>query len=223
MTSELGERYNAVLARAKAAASGRVFSLIAVSKGQSVDQIEQLYRLGQRDFGENYAQELTEKARELSLRGCTELRWHFIGHLQTNKVKSLIGIVTTVHSVDSLRLAEEISKRASLAPVSIFLEVNIDLEPSKSGLAPLESRATAEAVSRLLGIELQGLMGIPEPGTDQGTRAFEALKVLELECQPYTRGSLSMGMSGDFEQALAAGATHIRVGTSIFGARQPKA
>jgi pyridoxal phosphate enzyme (YggS family) len=192
-------------------------TLIAVSKVQPVEAILELYKLGQRDFGENYVQELVEKAEYCHAFGIKDIRWHFIGHLQRNKVKQLVPFVSSIQSVDSLRLAEEISKRCKEqreTALPIFLSVNIDDEDSKSGLAAADTASTCKKVSSLEGLELQGLMCIPSPGSSKD--AFARLGALELKCRPYTHGKLSMGMSDDFSAAIAEGATHIRVGTSLF-------
>jgi pyridoxal phosphate enzyme (YggS family) len=198
-------------------------TLIAVSKTQSADAVEALHRQGQRDFGENYVQELLEKSRELEARGCTGIRWHFIGHLQTNKVKALLPVVYAIHSVDSLKLANEISKRSE-RKIRCFLNVNIDREASKSGFTPEETLACAGRVAGLPNIDLRGLMCIPAPreSADAIRPAFSALRELEKSCRPHTQGELSMGMSDDFEIAVSEGATSIRIGTRLFGWRNRK-
>lgn len=206
-----------------AAIRGRIppaVTLIAVSKVQPVSAIERLYQLGQRDFGENYVQELLEKAQELEARGLLGIRWHFLGHLQNNKVKALLPVVHAIHSVDSLRIAEEISKRATQA-VCCFLEVNLDGERSKSGFGPGEVIEVAQKVGSLPQIDLRGLMTIPAPRTGAESQAvpFRTLRELERRCRPATRGELSMGMSEDFEVAIAEGSTLVRVGTRLFGQR----
>jgi pyridoxal phosphate enzyme (YggS family) len=202
-------------------------TLIAVSKTQPANAVEALYHLGHRDFGENYAQELVTKAKELEDRGCTGIRWHFIGHLQTNKVKALIPFLHTVHTVDSEKLARELAKRwkeaARPGKLPVFIEVNIDQEDSKAGLNPNDVPHLAKTVTELPELELQGLMCIPaiaETGPENSS--FAKLRQLEAQCQPQTNGQLSMGMSSDFEAALQAGATHIRLGTILFGPRQTK-
>ncbi len=210
------------------AESGRDVSsvtLIAVSKRQPEDKIEELYRLGQRDFGENYVQELVSKAAELERRGCTDIRWHFIGHLQTNKAKLLIPYVASVHSVDSEKVALALAKawstsgRAGKLPV--FIEVNISRESSKSGIAPENTETLARSVSQIPELELQGLMCVPAASEDdtQLKQRFSELKALEESLRNVSRRQLSMGMSGDFELAIAQGSTHIRVGTALFGSR----
>ncbi len=218
MNTELAQRFSAIQAKVRAAGNA---TLIAVSKTQPTDAIEELYRLGQRDFGENYVQELLEKAEELERRGCSGIVWHFIGHLQTNKVKALLTRASVIHTVDSIRLATEISKRwAALgrkSPLPIFLEVNIDQEPTKHGLRPDEVQGVAEQVRALPGLELQGLMCIPEPGAAAQGNPFARLR--SLGERTLGRARYSMGMTSDFEDAIANGSTHVRVGTAIFGKR----
>jgi len=222
----LKERFETILGSVRRIAGDRA-TLLAVSKGQSVDDIEALYRLGHRDFGENYAQELVEKARELSeVRGCKDIRWHFIGHLQTNKVKMILPWVSFVHTVDSEKLARELDKvwarlgRPGKLPV--FVEVNVDREASKAGLEPEAVPAFVKALpASCPSLEIRGLMCIPAAGLPESeTRAaFRRLKELEACCRPVSQGSLSMGMSSDFPLALSEGSTHVRVGTALFGPR----
>lgn len=212
-----GDNFREIRARIPASVT-----LIAVSKTRSADDVEALYRMGQRDFGENYVQELLEKATALKERGYKDIRWHFIGHLQTNKVKSLLPIVYAIQSVDSVKLAEEISKRAGPRKIPCYLNVNIDCEESKSGFAPQDVAEAARAISALPGIDLLGLMCIPAPRSNGEDRKipFAALRELEKSCRPHTKGALSMGMSDDFEAALKEGSTAVRIGTLIFGSRK---
>ncbi len=205
--------------------SGRnsAVTMIAVSKFQPVESIEILYHLGQRDFGENYVQELLEKDRVLREKGIQDIRWHFIGHLQRNKVKALLPIVDILHTVDSLELATEIAKRwRSLdrqQKVKIFLEVNLHSEPSKAGFDPSQLKTNIHLIAQIQELEILGLMCIPDPLQDPG-ESFAALREIELSYRPLTHCQLSMGMSSDYAVAIQEGATHIRVGTSLFGARQ---
>lgn len=226
---QIQTNYQEVLERIRRAAgsveAASRITLVAVSKFQPVEAIEELYRLGHRDFGENYAQEMTVKAAELEARGCAGIRWHFIGHLQTNKVKALIPRIGVIHSVDSGKLAHELSKRwlatgrGGMLPV--FLEINISGEPSKAGVPVDRAAELAHEVAGLPGLRLEGLMCIPAPGA--GSAPFNQLSALEKRCRPATNGQLSMGMTLDFEEAIRAGSTHIRVGTALFGSRPPKA
>ena len=197
-------------------------TLIVVSKTRPVEQIEALYHLGHRDFGENYVQELVAKAEELRRHDCTGIRWHFIGHLQTNKVKALIQHVYAVHTLDSEKLASDLSKRwrgsGREGMLPVFIEVNVDREKSKSGVLPESVVDFAKSVGQLSELSLQGLMCIPNSENDMvGLQsAFRDLRELELRCRPWTQGKLSMGMSADFELAIQEGATHIRVGSAIL-------
>jgi pyridoxal phosphate enzyme (YggS family) len=206
-------------------------ALIAVSKGQPFEKILEAYHAGQRDFGENYVQELLEKDAQVRAAGITDLRWHFIGHLQTNKVKALLPVVSAIHTVGSQRLAQELSKRWASSGRSgrlpVFLEVNIDREESKGGLDPDTVLAEYAAMRELPGLEWRGLMCIPAPEGGRSGESFRRLVKLEMQLRPGTAGELSMGMSDDYEIALREGAgaskVWIRIGTGIFGARQPRA
>lgn len=213
----LKDRYQKVLQRIQSI-PGPSPTLIAVSKFQPLSAVRELYQLGHRDFGENYVQELQEKARTLQ-QECPDIRWHFIGHLQTNKVKALLPWVTAIHSVDSFKLAGELSKRWERdSLLQIFLQVNVDHQESKGGLDHQDVPVLAQRVAALPGLQLKGLMCIPDPTRDP-REAFAQLKALEQRCRPHTQGGLSMGMSADFEMALKEGATHIRIGSDIFGPR----
>lgn len=222
--ASLVERYRAVRDRVRAAAraTGRPEpTLIAVSKTHPVEAIVALHAEGHRDFGENYVQELVAKHQSLAERGITDVRWHFLGHLQTNKAKALAAVAPVVHSIDSVRVAEELGKRWRAAgregALPLFLEVNVDREPTKGGVDPEDAPAIARQVAGIAGVELRGLMAIPAPGG--GRVPFARLREIEAACRPATRGELSMGMTQDFEDAVAEGATHVRVGTAIFGPR----
>lgn len=229
----LSARYLRIQERIGAAAkrAGRdpsTIQLLAVSKKQTVAAIRELYDLGHRDFGENYVGELVEKAKELQSQGCIGIRWHFIGHLQTNKVKALIPHVSSVHSVDSERVARELARRwrprtfSGEGRLPVFIEINISNEASKSGV-PVDG---AVDLARWIGLQapnlaLLGMMGIPAPSHDPARlqKGFAWLRELERSCRPFSGGMLSMGMSGDFELAIAEGATHVRIGTALFGPR----
>jgi pyridoxal phosphate enzyme (YggS family) len=190
-------------------------TLVAVSKTQPPEAIREAYAAGQRDFGENYAQEWREKADALSDLG--DLRWHFIGGLQTNKVKYLAGRVAAIHTLDRIELAREISRRfqAKGATARTFLEVNVAGEATKSGCAPAAAPALAEAVRTLPGVELAGLMCIP-PAEDDPRPHFRALRALR---DRLGLAGLSMGMSADWRIAIEEGSTCVRIGTAIFGER----
>jgi PLP dependent protein len=225
--STLEERYHQIQKQIQTAmgsekAASKV-TLIAVSKAQPVEAIEALYKLGQRDFGENYVQELTQKAMDLNRRRCSGIRWHFMGHLQTNKIKALIPFVHTVHSVDSEKLAKKLAAAwatsGRISHLPIFLEVNVEQEKSKTGIKPTEVKELSESIAKLPELQLQGLMCIPNPTSDV-RKQFAQLKKLAHQCRSFTKGMLSMGMSNDYEIALKEGATHVRIGTAIFGQRE---
>jgi pyridoxal phosphate enzyme (YggS family) len=194
-------------------------TLVAVSKTQPAEAIREAYAAGQRDFGENYAQEWRAKAE--ALEDLAELRWHFIGGLQTNKVKYLAGKVAYVHTVDRLELARELSRRFGQrgATARVFLEVNVGGEASKEGVAPAAAPELARAVAALPAIEVVGLMCVPPPEDDPRPH-FGRLRALR---DGLGLRELSMGMSADWRIAVEEGSTFVRVGTAIFGARPPKA
>lgn len=194
--------------------------LLAVSKTHPAAQIEALYQLGQRQFGENYVQEAVDKINQLQ---DLDIEWHFIGHVQRNKTKILAQYFNWVHGVDRLIIAERLSQQRSQdqAPLNICLQVNIDAQDSKDGCQPDEVANLVEAISRLPHLRLRGLMIIPAPGNHQ---AFAEAKHLfqEVKAQhasPEDWDTLSMGMSGDLEYAVAAGSTMVRIGTALFGQR----
>jgi PLP dependent protein len=202
------------LARLRADVPAHV-TLVAVSKKQPPEAIREAYAAGQRHFGENYAQEWRAKADALA--DLPELVWHFIGALQTNKAKYLAGRVGFVHTVDREELARELAKRwaARGEVLRVFLEVNVAGEGSKSGCRPEDAPALAAAVRSLPALALEGLMCIPPPGEDPRPH-FRRLRALR---DALGVRELSMGMSGDFREAIAEGATFVRVGTAVFGAR----
>lgn len=199
-------------------------TLIAVSKTKPMSMIEELLPLGVRDFGENKVQELTAKAESLS----PEIYWHMIGHLQRNKVKYVVDKACLIHSVDSLRLAEEISKEAGKkqVTVSILLEVNAAGEESKFGITPGETLSLAQEIAKLPHIQIKGLMTIaPYTQNPEDNRIFFrnlrklSVDIAQKNIDNVTMSVLSMGMTGDYEVAIEEGATHVRVGTGIFGER----
>ena len=192
-------------------------TLVAVSKAQPASAIREAYAAGQREFGENYAQEFRAKADLLS--DLEDLRWHFIGALQTNKVKLIAGRVAYVHTVDRPELARELSRRllARGERARVFLEVNVGGEASKEGCAPDEAVGLSEAVRALPALDLVGLMCIPPAGADPLPH-FRLLRGLR---DRLGLAELSMGMSGDYRQAIEEGATFVRIGTALFGPRPP--
>ena len=196
--------------------------LIAVSKRHGLDAIRAAHAAGQRDFGENFAQELERK--RTALADLPDLRWHFIGGLQRNKARRVLGCAL-VQTVDRQPLAEAIARRADPArPQEVLVQVNFD-EPQKSGVRPEHLNEALAAVAALPGLRLAGLMTIPPRGTPEETRKyFVQLRMLlqaardALSLPPEFR-QLSMGMSADFEVAVEEGATLVRVGTALFGPR----
>ncbi|WP_342649987.1 YggS family pyridoxal phosphate-dependent enzyme [Pseudomonas sp. REB1044] len=193
--------------------------LLAVSKTKPASAIAELHRAGVRDFGENYLQEALTKQTELS---DLPLIWHFIGPIQSNKTKAIAEHFDWVHSVDRLKIAQRLSEQrpTGLSPLNICLQVNVSGEDSKSGCTPEQLPALAQAVAALPNLRLRGLMAIPEPTDDPAAQhaAFARLRQLQ-EALGLGLDSLSMGMSHDLEAAIAQGATWVRIGTALFGAR----
>jgi hypothetical protein len=222
----LEARYRLLLDRIAAAAPGRSPTLLAVSKTQAPEAVRALVALGQRAFGENYVQEALAKQRELAGLG---LEWHLIGPLQSNKCRDAARHFDWVQSVDRAKLLPLLSKErpAERPPLNLLLQVNIDGEASKSGCAADEVMALADQAAALPRLRLRGLMCIPEPHPDEVQRraAFARMRALfeALRARHPGIDTLSMGMSDDFPLALAEGATLIRVGSALFGARVAKA
>ena len=198
--------------------------LIAVSKTKPVSMLQQAYDAGIRDFGENKVQEILEKYDQLP----EDIRWHMIGHLQRNKVKYIIDKVCLIHSVDSLRLAEEISKEAIKHNLTmpILIELNIAEESSKFGLTFEECEDMIRKISALPNIQIKGLMTVAPfvENAAENRQYFKAMKQLSVDIMTKNIDNvcmdiLSMGMTGDYEVAIEEGATHVRVGTGIFGER----
>jgi PLP dependent protein len=198
-----------------ARAAGRdptAVTLVAVSKMVPAERVREAMRAGHDLFGENYAQELRDKARELE-----GARWHFIGPLQRNKVKYVVGVAELIHSVDSLALLDEIAARADKLGVvqRCLVQVNVGAEAQKSGCAPADVPALVRAFAARPSVRCEGLMCIPPEGVPPRPFFDNLAKLASAE----GLGTLSMGMSGDFVEAIAAGATIVRVGTAIFGER----
>jgi pyridoxal phosphate enzyme (YggS family) len=194
-------------------------TLVAVSKSQPAEAVREAHAAGQRDFGENYVQEWRDKAEALA--DLPGIAWHFIGSLQTNKVKYLAGRVALVHTVDREELGREISRRweRAGAVARVLVEVNLGNEASKGGCAQAEVPALVEALRALPALEVAGLTCIPPPEDDPRPH-FAALRALR---DRLGLRELSMGMSGDYPVAVEEGATLVRVGTAIFGERRPRA
>ncbi len=199
-------------------------TLIAVSKTKPVEMLQEAYDCGCRDFGENKVQELMDKYELLP----KDIRWHMIGHLQRNKVKYIVDKVYMIHSVDSLRLAEEISKEAvkKNVTVRILIEVNVANEDTKFGTTCEEVLQLAKDISKLPNILIKGLMTIaPYVENEEENRCyFQKLKKISVDIMKENvdnicMETLSMGMTGDYRAAVSEGATYVRVGTGIFGMR----
>lgn len=215
--STLGARINAA-----AQASGRAPStirLLAVSKTKPAAAVREAFAAGVRDVGENYLQEALNKQAELT---DLPLTWHFIGPIQSNKTRAIAEHFDWVHSVDRLKIAQRLSEQRpdSLEPLNICLQVNVSGEASKSGCTPEELPALAQAIAALPRLRLRGLMAIPEPTDDRAAQeaAFASVRQLQASLD-LGLDTLSMGMSHDLEAAIAQGATWVRIGTALFGAR----
>jgi pyridoxal phosphate enzyme (YggS family) len=193
--------------------------LLAVSKTKPAQALREAYAAGLRDFGENYLQEALGKQLELV---DLPLIWHFIGPIQSNKTRAIAEHFAWVHSVDRLKIAQRLSEQrpADLPPLNICIQVNVSGEASKSGCTPADLPALAKAISELPRLELRGLMAIPEPTDDRAEQdaAFAAVQSLQASLN-LPLDTLSMGMSHDLESAIAQGATWVRIGTALFGAR----
>jgi len=222
--STLADNLSAISARIASAAqaAGRdpaSVQLLAVSKTKPASAIREIHAAGVRDIGENYLQEALTKQQALS---DLPLIWHFIGPIQSNKTKAIAEHFDWVHSVDRLKIAQRLSEQrpAGLAPLNLCLQVNVSGEDSKSGCAAADLPALAKAVAGLPNLRLRGLMAIPEPTDDRAAQeaAFARLRQLQ-ESLGLGLDTLSMGMSHDLEAAIAQGATWVRIGTALFGAR----
>jgi pyridoxal phosphate enzyme (YggS family) len=198
--------------------------LLAVSKTFDADAVRSAHAAGQRAFGENYVQEGVAKIEALAdLRAALE--WHCIGPLQSNKTRVVAAHFDWVHSIDRLKIAERLAEQrpAHLPPLSVCLQVNVDGGANKSGVAPEDAVALAQAVAALPRLRLRGLMAIPEPAPDFASQRALFLRTVAVFEQIRGAGiavdTLSLGMSGDLEAAVAAGSTMVRIGTAIFGQR----
>jgi len=226
----ISERVQAVLSRMGEAArrAGRApdaVRLVAVSKTQPAAAIRAAHAAGLKAFGENYLQEALAKMADLA---DLTLEWHFIGPIQSNKTRPIAEHFDWVHGIERLKIAQRLSEArpAHLPPLDVCIEVNLSGEASKSGVAPAEVAALAAAIRDLPRLRLRGLMAIPEPTEDVALqqRRFAELRALLLQLQGLGMevDTLSMGMTHDFEAAIAEGATLVRIGTAIFGPRAPR-
>jgi len=203
-------------------------TLVAVSKTHPAQAVREAIAAGQRHFGENYVQESVGKIAEIAGNDPVEgLIWHFIGPIQSNKTRPIAQHFHWVHTVDREKVARRLSEQrdARLPPLEVCIEVNVSAEASKSGIAPDDLPALADAVAALPRLRLRGLMAIPEPTPDEvlTRRRFARLRELRdaLNARGHTMDTLSMGMTADMEAAIAEGATLVRIGTAIFGERRP--
>ena len=231
-SERLGENYRRVKENIRKACetAGRNeqdVTLLAVSKTKPVDMLLDVYQAGARDFGENKVQELVDKIPQLP----SDIRWHMIGHLQRNKVKYIVDKVYLIHSVDSLRLAEEISREAvkKQTEVNILIEVNVAQEESKFGTTVEETTELVRSIALLPAIHIKGLMTIAPfvENAEENRTYFQKLRQLAVDIgnkniDNVSMSILSMGMTGDYQVAVEEGATWVRVGTGIFGERNYK-
>ena len=229
--NKIKENYNSVLqeiqdATLKSNRSTDDVTLIPVSKTFPIEILKDSYEMGMKIFGESYAQELKEKQAHFNQEEINDIQWHFIGHLQRNKVKYIAPFVYMIHSVDSLKLAGEINKQAikNNRKINILLQVNTSGEESKFGMPPNELESVYKECNSLTNIEVHGLMTITALNSDKDSRRKEFIYLNELKESLESKYKvklkhLSMGMSGDFKEAIEEGATFVRVGSSIFGPR----
>ncbi len=209
-------------------------TLLAVSKTFGVEAIAEAYAAGQRTFGENYIQEAVEKIQtfrtQSTFSGFTDLEWHCIGPIQSNKTRLVAEHFDWVHTIDRLKIAQRLSEQrpADLPPLQVCIQVNVDGGITKSGVAPEDALALAQAVAQLHNLRLRGVMCIPEPAPDfvaacavftRARAVFDALNAHHSDWKIPNLDTLSMGMSADLEAAIASGSTMVRVGSAIFGQR----
>ena len=225
--SELAQRYNQIVDQVGAAAgasgkSANDITLVVVTKNHPPQLVFDLIELGARDFGENRDQEAAPKAKEVLATSPEKMRWHFIGQLQTNKVRSVLDYADFIHSLDRESLLVELQKRTAgrAKPLGVFIQVNLTQDPGRGGVRVEDLDAFATKVLESEGLRLEGLMGVG--GLDKDPEIeFDRLAKLSTKLQgiaPEAK-SLSMGMSSDFEVAIGYGATHLRIGTAITGKR----
>lgn len=209
----------------KASRNKEDITLIAVSKTKPIEMLEEAYEAGIREFGENKVQELTDKYEKLP----KDIHWHMIGHLQTNKVKYIVDKAYLIHSVDSIKLAKEISKEAVKKNVvsNVLIEVNMAEEESKFGVSKDDTLPLIEEIAELPGIKVRGLMTVAPYVEDAEENRLIFCKIRQLfidikekNIDNVSMDFMSMGMSGDYSVAVEEGATHVRVGTKIFGERE---
>lgn len=229
----IAENINCVTARIAAATkatdhNANNIALLAVSKGQPLSAIQQAYQQGLRRFGENYLQEALDKKNQLA--DLADIEWHFIGPVQSNKTRKVAENFDWLHTIDRIKVAKRLNEQRpqELAPLNVCVQVNINNEDNKAGVTPEALSEIAIAITKLPRLKLRGLMAIPKATSniEEQRHAFAKLAKLLKQLQNLspelaTLDTLSMGMSGDLEAAIAEGATLIRIGTDIFGQRQP--
>ena len=209
---------------AAASPSRQQVQLLAVSKAQPAAAIRDAYDAGQTMFGENYSQEAVEKQKQLT---DLAIEWHFIGPIQSNKTQVIGQNFSWVHSVDRLKIAQRLNEARSTSPLplQVCIQVNVSNEDSKSGVLPEQLEALASAINALPHLKLRGLMAIPAPTTDPAQQAAQFKQVREcydaLIAKGFALDTLSIGMSNDYPAAIAQGATIVRIGSALFGARAP--
>ena len=207
----------------QAARAPQEITLLAVSKTKPAQRVREAYAAGQRRFGENYLQDALPKIAELADLG--DIEWHYIGRIQSNKTRDIAGHFAWVHGIDKLKHAQRLSEQrpANLPPLQCCIQVNLSGEASKGGVSPQDLPALAQQIAALPHLQLRGLMTMPDPNSSPETQSqvFQQLARLQeqLNADGLSLDTLSMGMSGDLELAIAAGSTMVRIGTDIFGAR----
>jgi len=224
----ISNRLQDILATIESAAtsspSHQQVQLLAVSKAQPAAAIRNAYAAGQIAFGENYSQEALEKQKQLT---DLAIEWHFIGPIQSNKTQLIAQNFSWVHSVDRLKIAQRLNEaRSSISrPLQVCIQVNVSNEESKSGVLPDQLEALAVAINVLPHLKLRGLMAIPAPTTDQAQQIAQFKQVREcydaLIRKGFALDTLSIGMSNDYQTAITQGATIVRIGSALFGARAP--
>ena len=225
--SELAQRYNQIVERVASAAvasgkSATDITLVVVTKNHPAQLVFDLIALGAREFGENRDQDASPKAKEVLASSSEAMRWHFIGQLQTNKVRSVLEYADLIHSLDRESLLVELQKRTidRPMPLGVFIQVNLTEDPARGGVSVKDLDGFAAKVLGSEGLRLEGLMGVGGLDKDPAVE-FERLAGLSAKLQtlaPEAKG-LSMGMSSDFEVAIGYGATHLRIGSAITGQR----
>ena len=223
----LAERYNSVLERIGQAASGSGraatdVELVVITKMHPVDVPHELYRLGHRVFGENKDQEARPKAQELAALGATDASWHFVGQLQSNKVKSVLSYASSIHSIDRPSLVKELRKQLHQqdAQVTAFIELNLTDDLGRGGVMPENLSELADQLVEIENLKILGIMAVaglgvePQVDFERAIRASETLRSTIPDAD-----QLSLGMSEDFEVAIEMGATHVRIGSAITGPR----